>query len=864
MTELTTGTVNIGRYIYNNNASDDTHDYLSTYTGISSAVSRLGTTQKEGYEVLHYDLKFIIQDMSVRKFSHGTVCKMKCRSKKSGLTAIKVDCQDFTIDSVKVGNVYVDFTHTFVPPDATQSPVVEIFGATPQLDGTTHYTKITDDLVTGQPIPAVNAEYAQEMTEFNKSIGITLPTSYKIDEIFTVEIEYSGNFKTPLNDYQNFSTIWNIGDKTSIGTNAYGMPYGTDSDIGNLRQPSTFQKYSLAPSVIPSLFYPEAKDYLVAGGETGIYTYNRGTNFVTGIQNHLFPCNLDVANTAKFTTTIVVPETHIAFSASRIIASKTSKIGTVSAIEYKFMETVPIPISYYHFSILPRNGATGYETNGFNTYNYKEVTLTSGKKIQNTSIYPKVGYTPNIVYMIGYSFVGMSLYMAMAAAPAAFGGDASTSQTLAADFMADIPMYTALGAPVAAGSFAAAVGPPWPNGEDGPIHPLATALVVNAINSMPHDLPRTKLHIESIDHAQIKIINWFYENLGIEYPFDKTGSRCSQAPALGNELVAGTSYGDMVIAANTLPLSSMQTIWTLPGMTSFIEMWTEQRILIAHEISHMYFGNNVGISDRTELWLKEGLGHFFAWYIDTIVDIRGQYGVGSVYENRYHMENIGVYLQKLAAGQPSVFKNASYHTEGSAAMFWTLIVGGGDGSADAPLGATPLNGATVAERLTNFFTGLNRYLNTYKYTSSSIDEFIECLALGSGSSFPLMKLWMNEYLSSGRNGNYSKTLNTNPAGDAIDANGDTISDPTLYEYTIEGSANILLPKFRIQNGTYNDGSTDVPQPALGLSVISAPTVTNDPGLYVSTSITGTNSTWVDLDDKYVSGSDQTITVNNLA
>ena len=854
--ELTNnGNVNIAKYVYNNNANDDTHNYLSTYTGISSAVARLGTTQKEGYEVLSYDLKFIIQDMTVRKLSNGTVCKMKCRSKKPGLTDIKVDCQDFTIDSVKVGNVYVDFTHTFVPPDATQSPVVEIFGATPQVDGTTHYTKITYDGVNSQPIPAVNSEYVQRMTEFNKSIGIKLPTSYKVDEIFMIEIEYSGNFKTPFNDYQNFSTIWSIGDTTSLGTNAYGQPIGTDSEIGNLRVPSSYQNTQLAPSVIPSMFYPESKDYLITGGENGIYTYQRASSFVTGVQNHLFPCNLDVANMAKFTTTIVVPETHMAFSSSRIISSKSVKIGTVASIEYKFMESVPIPISYYHFSIFPRNGAVGYETIGFNTYNYKEVSLTSGKKIQNTSVYPKIGYTPNIVYMIGYAYLGLTLYMAMAAAPAAFGGDASVSANLGMEFMADVPMYTALGAPVAPGSFAAIASPTNPN---------ATAMAVAIINSMPTDLPRTKLHIEYIDHTQIKIINWFYENLGLEYPFDKTGSRCVQAPALGNELVGGSCYGDMVIAATVLPLSSMQTIFSTPGLTAFIETWTEQRLMIAHEVSHMYFGNNVGISDRTEIWLKEGIGVFFAWYIEVIVDIKGQYGAGSVFENRYHMENVGVYLQKLSAGQPSVFKNASYHTEGSASMFWTLIVGGGDGSADAPLGATPLNGATVAERLVHFFAGLKRYLHTYQHTSSSIDEFVEALALGSGSSFPLMKLWINEFLSSGRNGNYSKTLNTNLAGDAVDSNDVIISDPTLYEYTIIGTANILVPKFRIQNGTYFDGSNNVAQPVLGLSGISVPTVTNDPGLYVSTNITGTNSTWIDINDKYVSGSDNTITVNNLA
>ena len=189
---------------------------------------------------------------------------------------------------------------------------------------------------------------------------------------------------------------------------------------------------------------------------------------------------------------------------------------------------------------------------------------------------------------------------------------------------------------------------------------------------------------------------------------------------------------------------------------------------LTHQVFHQFLGNFAGISDRSDLWLKEGLGVFFAWYLEVIEDIKGQYGASSVLDGRYTVENVGYYLQARAGAVPSILGTSTYNTEAAAAMFWTLIVGGGLVGPDL---YTPMNGANFTERFDNFMLGLKLFLETYPHTSASIDEFIESVAIGSGSPFAPLRLFVYEYLSYGRTDGTTADNLVLPANYIIDLDG---------------------------------------------------------------------------------------------
>jgi len=647
-------------------------EYLSTYNGIVQDGLRLGVTNKNGYEVISYDLKLVIDDMQVREFNSGTSVKMLMKSKKPNLSEIKLDGQNYNISYIKVNNEIVSYTQFKVAPDTDLTPHIEIYNPNLFYPGPNPFG-YPDDPYWHYPNPAAppdngpDTEFSELIDELNYHIVFSLPTPLNNDELFEVEVGYDGPYIQPFNDVLNFSNFWSISeeDNSNIGL----IPLANNTNV-------------LATTSYAGVGYT----FLVFGGESALRTQANCNGYPSGVANFMMPCNLDVSNMAQFTTTLEIPKEYFAISSSTIASCKSI---SDNKNEYVFNKTIPIPITYFGLAIMDKTN--------FHGYNYKEVTLHSKKKIKNCSAWP-LPFTPD-----------------------------------ATDALAET-IATGFGYPAGSGVLLA-----------------------------PTIAPITEELIEFVDYVQIVVINWLEENLNMEYPFDKIGSRFCQSTAIANELVGTINYGSLGILLNAVNFDTFSTAlgggltspplpYSVPGIfytsSASPEATVEQRSLILHEVVHQFFGDHVGIIDRTDLFLKEGIGVFIAWYLEVILDIKNQYGAGSAFHNRYDMNNVGRYYQKSAAAYPSILKSGTYNTEAAAGMFWALILGTGVGP--SPPLATPLTGATVDDRFKQLIAGFEKYIKTYPNTTGSIDDFIEAVAFGSGTPFTSLRYFVYDYLSYGR------------------------------------------------------------------------------------------------------------------
>lgn len=94
---------------------------------------------------------------------------------------------------------------------------------------------------------------------------------------------------------------------------------------------------------------------------------------------------------------------------------------------------------------------------------------------------------------------------------------------------------------------------------------------------------------------------------------------------------------------------------------------------------------------------------------------------------------------------------------------------------------TPMNGANFTERFDNFMLGLKLFLETYPHTSASIDEFIESVAIGSGSPFAPLRFFVYDYLSYGRTDGTTHDNAVLPLKYIIDLNGSSELSPFPFD-----------------------------------------------------------------------------------
>ena len=188
--------------------------------------------------------------------------------------------------------------------------------------------------------------------------------------------------------------------------------------------------------------------------------------------------------------------------------------------------------------------------------------------------------------------------------------------------------------------------------------------------------------------VHVKDIAAFYEENFGPYPFNRIGYVC-------------TGKGCM---------EHIDNIAITPGV---ITGNTTQEEYVAHELSHMYFGNMVTCSTAGDMWLNEGFAQFCGLF----------YRVG-VYGEDDFQENMSTLINKIT----NWCKSESH---------WI------------PLNNMPLNmtydsdaiydrGAVIVNTMMNYMgrenclTGIRHYLETYSYGASSSEQLRDALTEATG------------------------------------------------------------------------------------------------------------------------------------
>ncbi len=188
--------------------------------------------------------------------------------------------------------------------------------------------------------------------------------------------------------------------------------------------------------------------------------------------------------------------------------------------------------------------------------------------------------------------------------------------------------------------------------------------------------------------VHVKDIAAFYEENFGPYPFNRIG-------------YISTGKGCMESTDNIAMASSV-----INGNTSEEEY-------VAHELSHMYFGNKVTCSDAKDMWLNEGMAQFCGMFY-----LAGVYGETD--------------FQNAISSTTSAITNWCKQEE-----HWI------------PLNNIPLNmtydnnavynrGAVIANTMMNymgrenFLTGLRHYLDTYAFGTVSSEQFRDALTEATG------------------------------------------------------------------------------------------------------------------------------------
>ena len=224
--------------------------------------------------------------------------------------------------------------------------------------------------------------------------------------------------------------------------------------------------------------------------------------------------------------------------------------------------------------------------------------------------------------------------------------------------------------------------------------------------------------------AHVNEIAAFYEdNLG-PYPFNRIG-------------YISTSKGCMEHTDN------------IAMATSIIDGTTSQEEYVAHELSHMYFGNKVTCSTAGDMWLNEGFAQFWGVFY-----LAGVYG------------------------------EAEYNNEMSSKI--NTIVGWCNSEANwIPLNNMPLDmtydtkaiydrGAVIVNSMMHymgretFMNGLRHYLSTYAFGAASSEQLCDALTEATGID---MHGFFDNYVYIGGMPHYEvNLLNVTPNGTQYDAN----------------------------------------------------------------------------------------------
>ena len=188
--------------------------------------------------------------------------------------------------------------------------------------------------------------------------------------------------------------------------------------------------------------------------------------------------------------------------------------------------------------------------------------------------------------------------------------------------------------------------------------------------------------------VHVKDIAAFYEENFGPYPFNRIGYVC-------------TGKGCM---------DHIDNIAITPGV---ITGNTTQEEYVAHELSHMYFGNMVTCSTAGDMWLNEGFAQFCGLF----------YRVG-VYGEDDFQENMSTLINKITNWCKS---ESHWIPLNNMPLDMTY-----DSDAIYDRGAVIVNTMMNYMGRENFLTGIRHYLETYSYGASSSEQLRDALTEATG------------------------------------------------------------------------------------------------------------------------------------
>lgn len=205
--------------------------------------------------------------------------------------------------------------------------------------------------------------------------------------------------------------------------------------------------------------------------------------------------------------------------------------------------------------------------------------------------------------------------------------------------------------------------------------------------------------------------------------------------------------------------------------------------VIAHEMSHMWFGDLVTMDWWNGLWLNES----FATYMANLALERAS-SFTNVWDSFYTGNKLGAYrADALITTHPIEQKVAS--TADAFTNFDSITYG---------------KGGSVLKQLPyfigeeNFRNGIRSYLKKYAYQNTTLDNFVDELALASGLN---LDQWQQEWL-------YQSGLNTVQADFSCD-NGVITSLKLIQHVPTVSSADKVLRSQRTQVGLYRYTDRDM-------------------------------------------------------
>lgn len=222
--------------------------------------------------------------------------------------------------------------------------------------------------------------------------------------------------------------------------------------------------------------------------------------------------------------------------------------------------------------------------------------------------------------------------------------------------------------------------------------------------------------------VHVKDIAAFYEENFGPYPFNRIGYVC-------------TGKGCM---------EHIDNIAITPGV---ITGNTTQEEYVAHELSHMYFGNMVTCSTAGDMWLNEGFAQFCGLF----------YRVG-VYGEDDFQENMSTLINKITNWCKS---ESHWIPLNNMPLDMTY-----DSDAIYDRGAVIVNTMMNYMGRENFLTGIRHYLETYSYGASSSEQLRDALTEATGID---MNGFFNNYVFIGGMPHYSVDIaEVTPNGNQYD------------------------------------------------------------------------------------------------